>query len=187
LLTGISPAELPQDDEARIVFRDRTSASNHLVQWIQQLVEPTVKQRYQSARLALASLRKESKVRADSSWIKPHPSQEATLSRYRRQSFPPDNSNIQVDKNSSHLSITIPSYVWIVVFCWGAIASIALYFGGLSSGLLDILTSGGCISLLLSGVALYAIYAVLHLTLNGLTTKRLELDVSECHLSSHVY
>ena len=43
LLTGLSPADLPQDDDAKIFFSDRTSASSHLVQWIQKLVEPTVK------------------------------------------------------------------------------------------------------------------------------------------------
>ena len=56
LLTGLSPADLPQDDDAKIVFSDRTSASSHLVQWIQKLVEPTVKKRYPSARIALQAL-----------------------------------------------------------------------------------------------------------------------------------
>ena len=56
LLTGLSPADLPQDDDAKIVFSDRTSASPHLVQWIQKLVEPTVKKRYPSARIALQAL-----------------------------------------------------------------------------------------------------------------------------------
>jgi serine/threonine protein kinase len=52
LLTGIPPADLPQN-EFRIDFSDRTSASKKLVQWIENLTEPNLKLRPQTAREAL--------------------------------------------------------------------------------------------------------------------------------------
>jgi len=54
LLTGISPADLPQT-KMRIDFKDRTSASQNLVQWIEHLTEPDVTSRPQTARKALDS------------------------------------------------------------------------------------------------------------------------------------
>jgi len=56
LLTGISPANLPQDEELRIVFQDRTSASPALVNWIRQLTEPSWKQRIATAEHARQTL-----------------------------------------------------------------------------------------------------------------------------------
>lgn len=56
LLTGVSPAELPQKD-LKIQFADRVSLSPFLVRWIERLVEPDVAKRFQSARLALEALR----------------------------------------------------------------------------------------------------------------------------------
>jgi len=55
LLTGIPPADLPQDD-MRIEFKERTSASQKLVQWIEILTEPNVKRRPQTASEALELL-----------------------------------------------------------------------------------------------------------------------------------
>ena len=126
LLTGISPADLPQDDEAKIVFRDRTSASPHLLQWIQKLVEPTVKKRYASARIALQALSEP--VQAPIPQINPSASMEPTkqaiptkskqFPSYIRHHFPPDNSDIQVSTSTTCLKITIPSNLVTAVFTW---------------------------------------------------------------------
>lgn len=56
LLTGTAPAELPQRD-LRIQFRDRVTLKSGLVSWIEQLTEPIVEKRWQSARSALEKLR----------------------------------------------------------------------------------------------------------------------------------
>lgn len=184
LLTGISPAELPQDDNARIVWRDRTSASNHFVQWIQQLVEPSVKRRYPSARLALAALREQPKAPRS----QPVSQQfQTSLSRSSRQYFPPDNSNIQIDSSSSHLRIMIPNHVWTVVISWGLMATIIFLFRSLVRIALSDLNSLGSYVWLLVGVGLLTIWTALYLTLKGLTTTHLEINDSECCLQSYLF
>jgi serine/threonine protein kinase len=126
LLTGISPAELPQDDDARILFSDRTSVKPHFLQWIQKLVEPTVKKRYVSARIALQALSEP--VQTPIPHINPSasmepikqaiPTKSKQIPSYNRHYFPPDNSNIQVSTSATCLKITIPSNLLIAVFTW---------------------------------------------------------------------
>jgi serine/threonine protein kinase len=126
LLTGISPAELPQDDDARILFSDRTSASPYFLQWIQKLVEPNVKKRYASARSALQALSEpvqtpipQSNPSASMEPIKQTiPTKSKQIPSYNRNYFPPDNSNIQVSTSATCLKITIPSNLLIAVFTW---------------------------------------------------------------------
>ncbi len=114
LLTGISPAELPQDDDARIVFRDRTSIKPHFLQWIQKLVEPTVKKRYPSARIALQALTERSQaVQAPATQTVSSPVLSDSANRVSRFLskhivYPPEKTNIQVKESSTQLSITIP-------------------------------------------------------------------------------
>lgn len=55
LLTGISPAELPQRN-LRLCFEDEVSLSSRLVNWIKKLTEPAPEQRFQSASEALSAL-----------------------------------------------------------------------------------------------------------------------------------
>ncbi|MFB2935723.1 serine/threonine protein kinase [Aerosakkonemataceae cyanobacterium BLCC-F154] len=56
LLTGTSPADLPQKD-LRIHFSDRTNANLRLVQWIEKLTEPSLEKRFTTATEALKSLK----------------------------------------------------------------------------------------------------------------------------------
>jgi serine/threonine protein kinase len=56
LLTGISPAELPQKD-LQIQFADRVSLDPNFVWWVAKLVQPDVAKRFQTARQALEALR----------------------------------------------------------------------------------------------------------------------------------
>ncbi|MDX2213601.1 MAG: serine/threonine-protein kinase [Oculatellaceae cyanobacterium bins.114] len=55
LLTGIAPAELPQDD-LKIRFQDGISVNPAFIEWIERMTEPSVEKRFKSARQALASL-----------------------------------------------------------------------------------------------------------------------------------
>ena len=55
LITGIAPADLPQED-LKIQFRDRTNASPGLVKWIGTLAEPSLKRRFSTAKQALEAL-----------------------------------------------------------------------------------------------------------------------------------
>jgi serine/threonine protein kinase len=56
LLTGVAPADLPQVN-LRIQFADRVSLDAAFVEWIEQMTDPDVMKRFQTARQALAALR----------------------------------------------------------------------------------------------------------------------------------
>jgi serine/threonine protein kinase len=58
LLTGISPADLPQHD-LRVEFRDRVSLDRHFLEWIETLTNPDLNQRFSSATQALDALQAE--------------------------------------------------------------------------------------------------------------------------------
>lgn len=68
LLTGSSPADLPQQ-ELRIQFSDRVSARPALVRWIGQLVEPAPEHRFATARQALSALQTALNPKAGSAQI----------------------------------------------------------------------------------------------------------------------
>ncbi|MCG6134297.1 MAG: protein kinase [Nostoc sp. LLA-1] len=53
LLTGVAPAELPQNN-LRIQFANHASVSDNFVNWIQKLTEPALEQRFSTAHEALA-------------------------------------------------------------------------------------------------------------------------------------
>jgi serine/threonine protein kinase len=55
LLTGSSPAELPQH-QMRIQFRERVNINPEFANWIEQLIQPAPERRFSTARQALDSL-----------------------------------------------------------------------------------------------------------------------------------
>ena len=135
LLTGISPADLPQDDDARIIFSDRTSASLHLLKWIQKLVEPTVKKRYASARLALQAIRESVQTPLPLtappaplvSMKQSSPVESSRFSSSTRIYFPPENCSFQVSASSTNLKIIIPSRILTVIWTWVVVGLIAAF------------------------------------------------------------
>jgi serine/threonine protein kinase len=56
LLTGTSPADLPQQD-LRLQFQDRVHLSTSFVSWLEKLTAPAPEQRFASARQALEALK----------------------------------------------------------------------------------------------------------------------------------
>lgn len=56
LLTGIAPAELPQNN-LKIEFTNRVKLSSSFVSWLQKLIEPAPEKRFLSARVALEALK----------------------------------------------------------------------------------------------------------------------------------
>ncbi|MBD2295880.1 serine/threonine protein kinase [Anabaena sphaerica FACHB-251] len=56
LLTGLPPADLPQQD-LRIQFADRVSLSLSFENWLQKLIEPAPEQRFSNANQALTALK----------------------------------------------------------------------------------------------------------------------------------
>jgi serine/threonine protein kinase len=57
LLTGTTPADLPQDN-LRIQFTDRVNLDSCFADWLEQLTEPAPERRYSTARQALEALNK---------------------------------------------------------------------------------------------------------------------------------
>lgn len=89
LLTGVAPADLPQQN-GRIQFVDRVRLNPGFVRWIEKLTEPNLSQRFSSAHQALEALR--DNQMASSALAHPKPS----------------NSRIQLKKSPTHLKIKIP-------------------------------------------------------------------------------
>jgi serine/threonine protein kinase len=56
LLTGVPPAELPQQD-LRLQFADRVNLSPSFILWLQKLIEPAPEQRFTSASQAMNALK----------------------------------------------------------------------------------------------------------------------------------
>jgi serine/threonine protein kinase len=88
LLTGISPAELPQDN-LQIQFKDRavSSIEPQFFDWLERLINPSVKARYLNASQALIALN-------------------ASISTAIQS---PENTGIRLSKSANHLKIEIPS------------------------------------------------------------------------------
>jgi serine/threonine protein kinase len=100
LLTGISPAELPQDDEMNIQFSDRTSAKSQLVRWLQKMTAPSLKRRYTSAREALDALY------ADPQEMLPLGSQSPRPSTI--QVSKPQNCQIKLERSPTNFKAIVP-------------------------------------------------------------------------------
>jgi serine/threonine protein kinase len=109
LLTGVAPADLPQED-LRIQFADYVSVSSGLVYWIQQLTEPNVKKRFQTAQTALENLRKSS----HSPSSPPHHPRSASPTPSPKTSVAnlvatrPAHSRIKVQEVGNQLALQIP-------------------------------------------------------------------------------
>lgn len=143
LLTGISPADLPQDDDARIIFSDRTSASLHLLKWIQKLVEPTVKKRYASARSALQALHEPIPTAVTFQPLAPFGQSQISNSATftadgfnvgtkssrtpRKYHYPPEDSDIRALESSTNLTIIIPARILKLIWTWLVVGLVATF------------------------------------------------------------
>ncbi|MBD1884235.1 protein kinase domain-containing protein [Microcoleus vaginatus] len=96
LLTGMTPADLPQKD-SRIQFSDRVSVNPSLVSWIEKMTEIALEKRFSKARDALAALK--------SGNIQGANLQIPTVWKIAK----PPHSRIQVSKSATELNIKIPS------------------------------------------------------------------------------
>lgn len=111
LLTGVSPAELPQKD-LQIQFADRVSLDADFVWWVAKLVQPDVAKRFQTARQALEALRS---LEASPAAPPPTISRQPTLSRERspvpkreRAIVPHFDTRIQLHQTVDELLIQVP-------------------------------------------------------------------------------
>ena len=191
LLTGVSPAELPQDDDAKIIFGDRTSASVDLVEWIQNLVEPMVKKRYSSAHIALEKLLKPEthsihsfKPSQVSSPTHTNPNPALSIPKPRRIYAPVD-TKIQVEESERFLKISTPNNLLsaVLFFC-----ILALILGWFHNILIEIFAYLVMIPMGWVWIAIAAIVGIfLIVTLLGmLTSSCLEVNQQEITLSRHI-
>jgi serine/threonine protein kinase len=97
LLTGTSPADLPQKD-SRIQFNDKVSLKPSFVSWIETMTEIALEKRYSNARQALEALQS-GQMR---------PSSAAKLPTLRKFSKP-SGTYIKLDKSAEQLTIIIPA------------------------------------------------------------------------------
>jgi serine/threonine protein kinase len=124
LLTGISPADLPQHD-LRVEFRDRVSLDRHFLEWIETLTNPDLNQRFSSATQALDALQSEN---------------------FARIVEKPKDSQVQMMRSSDKLMIQIPqsrisrfeSMKYVVHSCVALVVFIVLYFPILVGGVVSI-------------------------------------------------
>ena len=111
LLTGVSPAELPQKD-LQIQFADRVSLDPDFVWWVAKLVQPDVAKRFQTARQALEALRSLEASKAPplpTSSRQPKPSHERSPALQRERSLVPHfDTRIQLHQTADELLIQVP-------------------------------------------------------------------------------
>ncbi|HEY9651841.1 MAG TPA: serine/threonine-protein kinase, partial [Coleofasciculaceae cyanobacterium] len=97
LLTGTSPADLPQK-ESRIQFSDRVSLKSSFVHWIETMTEIAIEKRYSNARQALDALKFQQ--------VKPS----VPKNRPKLRKIPkPKHTYIKVDKSADYLKIVVPA------------------------------------------------------------------------------
>jgi serine/threonine protein kinase len=98
LLTGVSPANLPQKN-MQVIFRDRIDAPERLTRWIETLTNPAVENRYRTAREASQALEMGDTLRPTP------PSKEASTSI----ASPQTSIKLHRDELAQILTIEIPS------------------------------------------------------------------------------
>jgi serine/threonine protein kinase len=124
LLTGVTPADLPQKD-SRIQFSDRVSVNPSLVSWIDKMTEIALEKRFSEAREALAALKSGNIQGAN-----------LQIGTVRKIAKPP-HSRIQLSKSATELNIKIPSTlvrepftvaIMVILFLF-LVVPIILFFG----------------------------------------------------------
>jgi serine/threonine protein kinase len=99
LVTGVSPADLPQQD-LRVQFADRVSLEPYFMQWLEKLTDPAVNQRFSTAHDALEALRSRSLITTRN--------RKLGQAAMRPRTHQPQNSQIQIHPSDQELLITLP-------------------------------------------------------------------------------
>ena len=138
LLTGRSPTDLPEI-KLKISFRDAVSISSHFADWLQQMIEPDLEERFMNARQSLKALQNPNLPSIDSR-IKDldilrllNPEHNRPLIKYQ---YPkPLGSRILLKQANNNLDIEIPPA------CWRGEGSSLLMFAVFWNGFLIFWTS----------------------------------------------
>lgn len=130
LLTGTTPADLPQRD-LRIQFSDRVTLSPSFINWLEKLTEPAPERRFNTAQEAFEALN--SKTHGQSSSL-------STNHSYNEKIYRPLNTRVQLNKSPLELEIKIrgtgilkalcfAASVYIFIFCLTASFPVIWLFG----------------------------------------------------------
>ncbi|OKH32128.1 hypothetical protein NIES2119_26835 [[Phormidium ambiguum] IAM M-71] len=119
LLTGISPADLPQKD-LRIHFSDRTNANLKFIQWIEKLTEPSLEKRFMKAEEALKSLKNNRFYNLPVKKVTQPQDKRIKINRSRHTLF------IKLPNRKLSLGEAIASIAIIILLCQFSFASIVL-------------------------------------------------------------
>lgn len=141
LLTGVSPADLPQRN-LRIQFKDQVSINPAFLSWIEALVEPDLNLRLTTATDAIEAL------------------QTGRLIQYSLQTVqPPFRTRIQIQKSPNQLNIKIPSNGILLItklslFMLKLILTVSLAVSLVGLGILSIF-----LGLILLGLLLFSFHS----------------------------
>lgn len=150
LLTGTSPADLPQKD-SRIQFSDRVSLDFSFVHWIENMTQIAIEKRYSNARQALDALQ----------FRQAKPSVSTNFPVLRK--IPkPEGTYIKLHKSENCLKITIPAPGFRNLEKTGCFGIFILIFLGLMlvavvGGILQIILSQGSLFTLVFGLSILLI------------------------------
>lgn len=113
LLTGRSPADLPEV-KLKISFRKFVSISDHFADWLEQMIEPAIEDRFKNARQALNFLQNETSIESKSQAIDTY---RLLNSQSNRQSLgvrysKPLGSRIELKKTDEFIEVNIPPSGW---------------------------------------------------------------------------
>jgi serine/threonine protein kinase len=141
LLTGTSPADLPQEN-LTIQFRDRVSVNSNFSRWIEKLTEPHLEQRFTSASEALKALQNKHYLKTSLT------------------TFPqPKGSRVKLKKSPESLSIRIPNKIIIFNTKSSALKIIQLFVNlVLTVGSLPLLLAS---ALVIFGLLLFSVTTLL--------------------------
>lgn len=106
LMTGISPADLPQR-RMKLQFRQLTSLDTKLLDWIERMVEPDLEERLSTAKQALDSL-KSGKLPLLPGQVMPAVQESLKPVKIQR----PTNSQVGFTKTDRQLLIRLPGKIW---------------------------------------------------------------------------
>lgn len=120
LLTGVSPAELPQKN-LRIQFADRVSLNPSFVSWIDTMTESAVEKRFAQAKLALKALESNQVIA----------SSDEKRSQTLRKLSRPAHTHIKINLLPTHLEVLLPAPGWnrlTNLHEVGCVGGIVIYF-----------------------------------------------------------
>ncbi|MBD2176314.1 serine/threonine protein kinase [Pseudanabaena sp. FACHB-1998] len=170
LLTGTSPAELPQDDELNIQFRDRSGASPQLLDWVQKMTAPSPKRRFASAREALDMLHSTIEP------IKRTSNNSPSHFKVPNIKIPqPPLSKVKIERSATHLLVTIPPSMWAMVTS-ACLSSVAIFIVFFISTLISRWNPTFAIGLLLGTLVLSYMFVV-----TNWSTIIFEIDTNHVH------